>query len=128
MSPEPSAETKVAAAEEAAVDVGVAPGAEPDPYLSPELLEIFGEEAEEHLKAVGVSLKELAVTPDQRELVRDIRRSVHSLKGAATMIGLGAVSTLAHRMEDLLDELYEGEVVPGPQTLDLLFPLTRQPG
>ena len=37
-----------------------------------------------------------------------MRRSIHTFKGAAGVVGFRSASQLAHRMEDLLEELYEG--------------------
>ena len=39
---------------------------------------------------------------------RKLRRAVHTLKGAAGVVGYLGAAKLAHRMEDLLDRLYEG--------------------
>ena len=42
------------------------------------------------------------------EVLQELRRAVHTLKGAAGVVGYMVASKLAHRMEDLLDRLYEG--------------------
>jgi chemosensory pili system protein ChpA (sensor histidine kinase/response regulator) len=81
----------------------------------PELLESFYEEAEEHLQDLGRSLNILesqivepvAMSPAQKEVIRQIRRSVHTVKGASAVIGLPNISAFAHSAEDLLDWLYE---------------------
>lgn len=75
--------------------------------LPPELLEIFRLEAEDHLKVISGSLPELRTRPGDKALLQDIRRSAHTLKGSAAMVGFQAITDLAHRMEDLLDEMYE---------------------
>ena len=78
--------------------------------VPPELAEVFGEEAQ------GASRDDRA--PDaaavvraatDRESVQELRRAVHTLKGAAGVVGYKGASKLAHRMEDLLDRLYEGD-------------------
>ena len=86
-----------------------------DTSISPELLESFYEEAGEHLDDIGRSLNVLEsqvsgtspISPALREEIRGIRRSVHTLKGAAAVIGLIDFSAYAHSLEDLLDWLYE---------------------
>ena len=82
---------------------------------SPELMEGFYEEAEEHIEDLGRSLNVLesqirettTISDSQREEIRRIRRSVHTLKGAAAVVGLKNISGWAHNLEDFLDWLYE---------------------
>ena len=82
---------------------------------SPELMEGFYEEAEEHIEDLGRSLNVLesqiretaTISVSQREEIRQIRRSVHTLKGAASIVGLKNISGWAHNLEDFLDWLYE---------------------
>jgi chemosensory pili system protein ChpA (sensor histidine kinase/response regulator) len=75
--------------------------------VPPELAEVFGEEAKEHLETIARLTKRLSVEPQDRESVQELRRAVHTLKGAAGVVGYKGASKLAHRMEDLLDRLYE---------------------
>jgi len=72
-----------------------------------ELAEVFGEEAREHLETIARLTSRLSTEPDDRESVQELRRAVHTLKGAAGVVGYKGASKLAHRMEDLLDRLYE---------------------
>ncbi len=89
--------------------------------INPELLEIFSTEAEEHLRSINTLLPELEKDPEQKDLLQDIRRSVHTLKGAAGAVGFKDISKLAHRMEDLLDLLYEGGCKLDSEKMDVLF-------
>jgi len=95
-----------------------------DEALSEELLEVFQEEAEEHLQAVAENLRTLEDNPDQPEAVQEIRRAVHTIKGAAGMVGLMTASRVAHRSEDLLDDLYENNRPVTPEILAVLFATT----
>ena len=95
-----------------------------DPELSAELLEVFLPEAEEHLRTISLALPALAGQPDNMELLQTIRRSAHSLKGSAGVVGFHEISRLAHRMEDFLDLLYDGELSLTPELLKLLFAST----
>ncbi|MFN7924322.1 MAG: Hpt domain-containing protein [Bryobacteraceae bacterium] len=78
------------------------------PEASPELVEGFVEEAEEHLQTFAHLIGNLRPNCEGSDFLQEIRRSVHTIKGAAGMVGLKTVSQLAHRMEDVLDQLYEG--------------------
>ena len=87
--------------------------------LPPELVDGFIEEAEGHLDNIGRRLRELEHQSDVKPVMLEIRRSVHTIKGAAGMVGFLSINKLTHRMEDLLDHLYEGsmEFNPGIQRL-----------
>jgi chemosensory pili system protein ChpA (sensor histidine kinase/response regulator) len=93
----------------------------PEDDISAEMREGFLFEAEELLDNIGRTLPDISAQPEQRDTLQKVRRSVHTLKGAAGVIGLRSVSQLAHRMEDVLDELYAGHLPLTPQTKDLLF-------
>ncbi len=54
-------------------------------------------------------------------LINEIFRSVHTLKGIAGMFGYKHVGTVAHALEDLLDDLRLGRTVVSQNLLDILF-------
>jgi chemosensory pili system protein ChpA (sensor histidine kinase/response regulator) len=83
-----------------------APG--PQDEVSSELIEGFFLEAEDHLNTVGGLLPTVGYAPAQHDNLQQVRRSIHTFKGAAGVVGFRAVSQLAHRMEDGLDALYVG--------------------
>jgi len=95
--------------------------AAPQDEASDELVEGFWLEAEDYLNTIGRILPDIDKVPNQREQLQGIRRSVHTFKGAAGVVGFRPVSQLAHRMEDLLDELYEDSRPLTPQVKDLLL-------
>lgn len=78
--------------------------------MAQELMETFLLEAEEHLQNLHTSLRVLYKNPNNRELIQEVRRSSHSLKGTAAMVGLDNIMQLAHRMEDVLDLIYDGKM------------------
>lgn len=101
---------------------GAAPLPEDDELEpSQELFETFRDEADEHLQRIASLLRRLEKGPANRSTIQDMRRSVHTLKGAASMVGFSAVGHLAHRMEDLLDALYEGSFELDEEITSLLF-------
>jgi chemosensory pili system protein ChpA (sensor histidine kinase/response regulator) len=89
--------------------------------VAPELVEVFALEAEEHLRTISTMLPVLEQEPQNREALQEIRRSAHTLKGAAGMVGFQQITQLAHRMEDLLDLLFEGSLSVTPEITQLLF-------
>ncbi len=96
--------------------------------LSPELLATFYDEAKEHLDNLGHALNTLDAeidvpmnkTPAQNENIREIRRYVHTLKGAAAVIGFQDCANWAHYMEDLLDWMYTETQIITPQMIAVL--------
>jgi chemosensory pili system protein ChpA (sensor histidine kinase/response regulator) len=106
------------------------------------LHEIFREECEEHLVVINRSLNSLdervvgtiVLSADLREVIAAMRRSVHTLKGAAAMVGYGQLATCSHSLEDMLDWLYDQAGHIGPDDLrvaaaaiDLIELLAKQP-
>ena len=86
-----------------------------------ELVEIFSEEAEEHMRSIYDGLDRMRVEHSDMKALADIRRSTHTLKGAAAAVGLVAVTRLSHRMEDLLDYLYENQIGATEAQVDLFL-------
>ncbi|MEJ2550668.1 MAG: Hpt domain-containing protein [Anaerolineales bacterium] len=89
--------------------------------VSPELLNVFRVESEEHMRNVGSLLVKIVKEPSDVESLQAIRRSVHTLKGAAGSVGLLAVAQLTHRMEDVLDRFSEASMPIDTQSMDLMF-------
>ncbi|MFT5322650.1 MAG: chemosensory pili system protein ChpA (sensor histidine kinase/response regulator) [Planctomycetaceae bacterium] len=89
--------------------------------ISPELMEVFNEEAEDHLRNIYACFAQLEKDLENREVIQSVRRSAHTLKGAAGAVGLRVVTQLAHRMEDMLDRLHEGGLSLNQHLLTLLF-------
>ncbi len=94
------------------------------PGIAPDLLETFLEEAEEHLQTIATALRALQIDREDRAALLTVRRSVHTLKGAASLVGFGELARVAHRMEDLLDELADQGASPSNEDLALLFRTT----
>lgn len=94
--------------------------AEPPALLSNELLEGFLAEAAALLEGVDEMMASLESSSDRKHLVQEIRRRIHTVKGSSGMVGLSSLSRLAHRMEDLLDRLYEDKASYSESLLALL--------
>ena len=67
-----------------------------------ELRELFFETAQELLQALNEEGLKLEKKPGDSELVRSIRRTVHTLKGDSAACGFRELSELAHELEDAL--------------------------
>ena len=85
-----------------------------------EMMFVFAQEAEDLLRNIGANLTMLEKNPDNSEALLEIRRSAHTLKGSAGIVGSNKISALAHRVEDLLDFMAENEV-SGSQRIFVLL-------
>lgn len=83
--------------------------------IQKQLLSTFFEEATEGLTRIESGLLELDTHPgDPHELINDVFRAAHSIKGGAATFGLTAVAELAHVAETLLDRLRGGRATMSP--------------
>ncbi len=89
----------------------------------PDDLRLFCAEAREHLGTVEASLLELERS-ESPDIIAEVFRAVHSIKGGAQYVGLMATSTLAHRTEALLDRLRRGERRPTSDVVAVLLAAT----
>ena len=86
--------------------------------------ELFLAESREHLSACNQLLLEWERNPSAVEPVGGIFRAVHTVKGMAATMGYGRVADLAHRMENLLDQLRRGGKEPSAEIIQVLFRAT----
>ncbi|MCC6475563.1 chemotaxis protein CheA [bacterium] len=81
----------------------------------------FQVESEEHFTNIEVALMNLEATPDDMESVNTAFRSFHTVKGVASFVGVGYITELAHKAENLLDRVRKGTLGLTPHYLDLIF-------
>ncbi|MDT3699266.1 MAG: chemotaxis protein CheA [Thermincola sp.] len=84
-------------------------------------INVFLEEAREHLQKLNEFLLELEGSPDCRETLDNIFRSAHTLKGMSATMGFTQVTELTHDMENVLHKLRNGEIRNSKIIIDLLF-------
>ena len=86
-----------------------------------QFLDAFFEEADEHLSAMEDGLLQLEKTPHDHELISGIFRAAHSIKGASGMLGFSDIIRFTHVMENLLDRMRDGDIVPSQPLINLLL-------
>lgn len=93
-------------------------------FLDPEIFADFIIEAKEHLETIEPNLLELEKDPEDISLLNEIFRPMHSLKGASGFLGLNKMNTLAHRAENIMDELRKGTMETTPAIMDVILDAT----
>lgn len=84
----------------------------------------FKVEAEEHIQAMNRILLALEKGPSGEErvqLLEEIFREAHSLKGAAGAVDLDDVESTAHRLESVFFATKSGDLVLTPDLCDVLY-------
>ena len=89
-----------------------------DDDVPDEILEFFQPEAEEHLQIVSDCLLSLEGNNNPEEINR-LFRAIHTIKGSAAQVGLRRLGSIAHRVEDLIGRLRDGELEPSPALVDI---------
>lgn len=88
-----------------------------DPEMK-EIVESFIVETKEILEKLDVDLLELEKKPDDKELLNQIFRSFHTIKGTSGFLGLEALPEVTHKCEDILNKLRKGEAVLSASLMD----------
>ena len=84
-------------------------------------LEIFLDEAREHLQNLNTRIMELESDPESMDTINEIFRAAHSLKGMAGTMGYSRMQNLTHDMENVFSEVRNGNLKVVPEMVDLLF-------
>ncbi len=84
-------------------------------------LDIFVEESRENLQNLNTSLLELERDPGAKQMLSDIFRVAHTLKGMSGTMGYTRMQKLTHVMEDVLDALRTGKLQANAVIVDVLF-------
>lgn len=82
---------------------------------------MFLDEAREHLQALNRCILELEADPGNHQLLDEIFRSAHTLKGMSATMGFHDIAEITHEMENVLDIIRKGQQEVTPAIIDLLF-------
>ncbi|HRR18724.1 MAG TPA: chemotaxis protein CheA [Ignavibacteriales bacterium] len=88
-----------------------------DPEMK-EIFESFVVETREILEKLDLELVELEKRTDDTNLLNQIFRSFHTVKGTAGFLGLVKMQAVTHRLEDILNKLRKGEVKLNSEIMD----------
>jgi two-component system chemotaxis sensor kinase CheA len=85
------------------------------------LLQDFIVETGEHLEDTERNLLRLEQRPEDAEILNEIFRSIHTIKGSSEYLGLERIAELSHKLESVLDQLRRAERKLDPSVEDLLI-------
>ncbi len=86
-----------------------------------EMMTIFKMESEEHLKNLNKGLLKLEESPGSKELLEELFRTAHSVKGSARMMGFQKIEAVSHHIEDMFGLLRRGEISLSPEDFDVIY-------
>ena len=84
-------------------------------------LGLFLEEAREHLQTLNRCVLDLEHDPGNLQILDEIFRSAHTIKGMSATMGYAAIAELTHEMENVLDLLRKGTLKAHAGIIDTLF-------
>ena len=92
-----------------------------DPEISQEELDLFLHETYQLIKLTYQDIVLLENEKDNSDLIQEIFRAIHTIKGSSAMIGHHKMTELTHAMENLLDRLRNHRVSISNDIIDTLL-------
>lgn len=91
--------------------------------MDPEVLSTYLSESEDRLMDIesGVLALESYGEEIDEELIHSVFRDAHSIKAGANLLGLQNIERLAHGLENVLDLIRDGRLVPDKIVASLLL-------
>ncbi|MCY8824144.1 chemotaxis protein CheA [Bacillus atrophaeus] len=84
-------------------------------------LDVFIDESKEHLQTCNEKLLLLEKDPSDLQIVHDIFRAAHTLKGMSATMGYTDLAHLTHQLENVLDAIRNGDIAITSSRLDVMF-------
>lgn len=91
-----------------------------DPDMK-EIFESFIVETKEILEKLDLDLISLEKEKENKDLLNDIFRSFHTVKGTSSFLGLNKLMSLTHNAEDLLNKLRKGEAFVNEEVMNTIL-------
>lgn len=84
-------------------------------------LQIFIEEANEHVQNLNQCLLQMEKDPEDKDVLNEIFRVAHTIKGMAGTMGFTKMTKLTHDMENVLHAIRNDEIKVTSGLVDVLF-------
>ncbi|MDY6951555.1 MAG: Hpt domain-containing protein [Thermodesulfobacteriota bacterium] len=92
-----------------------------DDQLLAQMFQDFLEEGPDHLDQLNLNLIQLEGDLEEAEVVDEIFRIVHTLKGSAAFVGLRDMSAIAAKMQDILGDVRKGASKMMASTVEVMY-------
>jgi two-component system chemotaxis sensor kinase CheA len=86
-----------------------------------DLIKDFMIESEELIDKLDQDLVELENRTDDLDLLNEIFRCAHTIKGSSSFLGLDKMATVTHHAEEILNKLRKGDMVVTREIMDILL-------
>lgn len=86
-----------------------------------DLMRDFLAETSESLAILDVELVKFEQDPSDAEILMNIFRLMHTIKGTCGFLGLARLEKVAHAGEDVLGKFRDGELSPSPKAVSLIL-------
>lgn len=90
-------------------------------FESPEIVRAFIGEVEEQLQLLENNIVELEQNGETTEIIQELLRVAHTLKGSSATMGFEEMKTLTHEMENVMDRIRSGLLEVSGPVIDVLF-------
>lgn len=94
---------------------------EEDEQLLAQMKEDFLDECRDLLDDLSLNLAKLEEHPDDQEVINEIFRAAHTIKGSASFVGLDQIREVAHKMEDVFAAIRDGKLAVDASVIDLFY-------
>ncbi|OHB34170.1 MAG: hypothetical protein A2Y09_04865 [Planctomycetes bacterium GWA2_39_15] len=81
----------------------------------------FVDENRDRIQKINQAILAFEKDISNLDILKEIMREVHTLKGTARMMGFGDVVTLSHKVEDIFVKIKEGGLQPTKGLFDVVF-------
>ena len=87
----------------------------------PEMMKDFLSNADDLMENLDNQILALEQNPNSKEVIEEIFRAAHTLKGAAGMFGFKALERVMHRLENYFDLIRKQKANATPDSIDVVF-------
>ena len=84
-------------------------------------LDVFIDETNEHIQSLSDNIMTLESEPENHDVINEIFRAAHSLKGMAGTMGFKRMQHLTHDMENVFQEVRSDKIKVNGEMIDVLF-------
>ncbi len=92
-----------------------------DDQILNRMMQDFLAEAREHLDQLNLNLIQLEGDPEEQNLIDQIFRTAHTLKGSAAFAGLKEISDIARKMEEIFGKVRKGSFKITPSAINVFY-------